>query len=160
MTPFYIDLRERYNEADIPESTEEQNQFFIFSPFMTVEETPLEQYLLYLLALRLMKTPDGLKTLRELGVQYLKTIGSVIGELEGASAAHWSVALVNQMTAVRVYRRLGLMTANEAAQLAADYKWLWNLLLSKDAIVDTLNGLANLTRAGSGAMTSLATGGA
>lgn len=123
---------------------EERDTFFIFSPFLSVEEAAFEQILLVLFALKLSKTPEGLTVLKELGIQYLKTLGKVLEELAYSSASGWLVALINSKLNLRICRRLGLMTANEAATLESSYNSIFIATIVKEGIVDSLGSLGSM----------------
>lgn len=127
-----------------PEDEANMSQFFVFSPFISpVGDQELEMMILLLAVVKLAKTPEGLKVLRDLGVKYLDTLGKTLIALEHSSSSNWLTALINQKLSLRVMRRLGLISATEAAGLEASYNWIFNAMYTKGFIVDTVSALTS-----------------
>lgn len=128
-----------------PKSKEEREQFFIFSPFTQVEDATPEMLIAALAAIKIAKMPKGLEILRDLGTEYLKTIGKIITALEVSSTTNWLNCWINQKLSLRVCRRMGLITGGDAASLESSYNMMFNVVMAKEAIVDTITALGSFT---------------
>lgn len=122
-------------------------QRFLFSPFTIPDETQLQQLIILLGIAKLSKTSEGLKVLQAVGVQYLKTLGTTLQALESSSSSNWLTAIVNQKLSLRVMRTLGLLSATEAANLEADYNYIFHVTIAKEGIVEGLAAAGTLARA-------------
>ena len=124
-----------------------QTQFFMFSPFLTPIEDPLfEQMIMGLVAVKLAKTPEGLKVLRDIAVQYLKTVSNIVSQLEESSSANWVTAMINQNLCLRICRRLGLISQTEAERLISKYTYMFNALMLKEGITETFTALGSFAK--------------
>jgi len=141
---------------EFPTTEEDQTQFFLFSPFIIGTDDPfLEQMLLALVAVKVAKTPEGLKVLRDLGIEYLRTIGKTLVALEDASTSNWVNCLLNQKLSMRVMRRLGLLTNTDYNTLNADYNQILKWVLLKEGITDTFQALGSFAKGVSGLIPAL-----
>lgn len=110
---------------------------------------------------RLSESPEGLKVLRDLGMEYLRTIGKVISTLSQSSSAHVISCAMNQYVACTIYQRLGLMSPHDAAETRA---WLdhqtGEAMLTERAgqSLGALTTLVNSTTTGGGETGSYAAG--
>lgn len=120
-------------------------QFFTFSPFLFQRDNTLEMLAIAFIVLKVAKQPDGLKTLKELGLQYIKTCGEVLKALEGASGGNWLICWINQKLSLRVLKRLGLVTVGDYASLEASYNSMFTVISAKEAIVDTITAVGSFT---------------
>lgn len=137
-----------YQESkdQFPTSKEEREQFFIFSPFMSMEDTTPEMLIAALVAIKIAKMPKGLEVLKALGIEYLKTIGKSIQALEEASTQGWLNCWINQKLSLRVMRRLGLITAQDAASLESSYNSMFTVVMAKEAVYDTITALGSFAK--------------
>lgn len=129
-----------------PDDKDAVTQFYLFSPYVSAEDPFLETMILALVGVKLMKTPEGLKVLRDLGVEYMKTVGKIVGELESSSSSNWMTALINQKLCLRVCRRLGLISTVEAATLDSSYNWIYDRNSLITGIADTFTGLGTFAK--------------
>jgi hypothetical protein len=107
----------------------------------------LEGPILLVIIARLSKTPEGLKVLREWGTHYLDNVGAIIKGIAVSSSANVYNCLINQYVAVRIYQRMGLMSAHDAIQTAAWVDHVMGLMITKGYFSDTLTGLTTLVNA-------------
>ena len=145
IVPWFDPANQQVKEQ-FPKTQEERENFFIFSPFMNIEDTSLETMILALAAIKIAKMPNGLEVLRDLGIQYLKTIGTTLQALEEASTQGWLPCWINQKLSLRVLRRLGLITAGDAASLESSYNMMFNVVIAKEGIVDTITALGSFAK--------------
>lgn len=133
------------DKGTLPTTQEERDDFFVFSPFSRIEDATPEMLIAALVAVKVAKQPKGLETLKALGVEYLKTIGKIMTALEGASTSNWLNCWINQKLSLRVCRRMGLITGHDAASLESSYNMMFNVVMAKEAIVDTITALGSFT---------------
>lgn len=124
-----------------PEEQADMTQFMIFSPFVMPVDIGIEPLLLLLGIVKLAKTDEGLKVLKDLGIEYLKTVGRVVSEIAMSSTQNWLTALLNQKLVGRICKRLGLISAHEMATLESSYHWIFATVIVKEGITDTLSAL-------------------
>jgi len=144
------DLAVGKTKPSFPEQDNPTTQRFLFSPLLIPSEGQLEQLVLLLGIVKLSKSPEGLKVLQAVAVQYLKTLGTTLEALETSSSSNWLTAIVNQKLSLRVMRRLGLITATEAANLEADYNYIFHITIAKEGIVEGLTAAGSLAKGLSG----------
>lgn len=140
---------EELDPSDYP-TGEDRDSLFIFSPFNISYDPTIEFLLMALVAVKLTKTDKGLSVLRDIGVQYLKTLGNVLTELESSSSSNWVTAWINQKLSMRVLRRLGLVTNEDFAHLDSSYNLMFTQLYAKEGIVDTFTALGTFFKGASG----------
>ena len=63
---------------------------------------------------KLSESEKGLTMLKEIIIKYLDTTGDVLVGLYKSSATHPITAIINKYTTMSIYKRLGLMTAEDA----------------------------------------------
>lgn len=133
-------------EGTLPTTQEERDDFFVFSPFSSIEDATPEMVIAALAAIKVAKMPKGLEVLRDLGTEYLKTVGKIMVALEAASTSNWLNCWINQKLSLRVCRRMGLITGHDAASLESSYNMMFNVVMAKEAIVDTITALGSLSQ--------------
>lgn len=127
-----------------PEDEANSTQFFLYSPFLESIDGELEQIILLMGIYKLSKTPEGLKVLRDIAVQYLKTTGVILSELLSAGTANWMNGLISAKLALRVCRRMGLISQTEAQSLNYSYNKMFDALIKKSIASDFFGSFAGL----------------
>lgn len=151
--------KEDPENPELPQTPEDRENFFIFTPFYGQDGIGLEQVVILLISVKLAKTPEGLKVLRDLGIQYLKTLGVTLEALERSSSQSWLTALINQKLSLNVFRRLGLISATDAMRLEVDYNHIFSITMAKEGITETLTALGTFFSGSSEMATAMMTGG-
>lgn len=105
----------------------DQGDFDRHGNFIALGPTPpgwpsqLSSIVLLLGFKKLSQTPEGVKAIQAIALEYLKSIGKIISTLSQSSSAHVISCAINQYVACTIYQRLGLMSPKDAMQTRA---WL------------------------------------
>lgn len=126
---------------------ERENKLVALGPAPPGTAGKIEGVLLLVLINRLSKTPEGLRSLREWGVQYLKSVGKIIEGISTSSAANVYNCIVNQYVAVRIYQRMGLISAHDAVQTCAWCDHVMGEMLKAGYFKESMGGLTTLVNA-------------
>jgi len=98
-----------------PRDLDKKGNVLAFGP-IAQEYSELETILLAMIAVKLLKTPDGQKHLVHLLETYLTQSASVLSSLQKSSSSNALTAICNQFVSCKVYARLGLMTSFDCLQ--------------------------------------------
>lgn len=126
---------------------ERENKLVALGPAPPGRAGKYEGLLLVGLILKFSKTPEGMRILREWGVAYLNNIGAIIRGISTSSAANVYNCIVNQYTAVRIYQRMGLISAHDAVQTCAWCDHVMGEMLKKEYFKESIGGLTTLVNA-------------
>ena len=146
-TKFSPDLQQwvGYIESGVDDARE--NKLVALGPAPPGLAGKLEGIVLLVAIARLSKTPEGLKVLREWGTHYLDNIGHIIRGISVSSSSNVYNCLINQYVAVRIYQRMGLMSAHDAIQTCAWCDHVMGLMINKGYFSESLTGLTTLVNA-------------
>lgn len=145
-TSFSPDLHQwvgSLKKADV----ERENKLVALGPAPPGLAGKLEGVLLVLVIARLSKTPEGLRILRQWGVSYLNNVGKIISGISTSSAANVYNCLINQYVAVRIYQRMGLISAHDAVQTCAWVDHVMGEMLKAGYFKASIGGLTTLVNA-------------
>lgn len=95
---------------------------------------------------KLAETEKGQALIQHIIKDYLGTVGGVLEELHKSSVASPWVAIMNNYVAVNIYKRLGLMSPNDATQCRA---WLDHFLgeaLKQQYVAESLTAVSTLVQ--------------
>ena len=127
--------------------TERENKLVALGPAPPGLAGKLEGYLLVVVIAKLLKTPGGLRVLNNWGVEYLKAVQAIISGISTSSSANIVNCIVNQYVAVRIYQRMGLMSAHDAVQTAAWCDHVMAEMIKAGYFKEAINGLTTLVNA-------------
>lgn len=127
--------------------TARENKFVALGPAPPGLAGRLEGVLLVVALARFSKTPEGMRILNNWGIQYLKAIQVIINGLATSSSANPLNCLFNGYLSVRIYQRLGLISAHDAVQTAAWFDHCFAELLKKSWFDSGIGGLTTLVNA-------------
>lgn len=113
------------------------------------EYSELETILLTLVAVKLLKTPDGQKQLVHLFETYLTQSAHVISSLQKSSASNAYTALINQFVSTKIYARMGLMSSFDAVQTEVWLDHVLGLFIAQEWLQQGMTGLTTLVDVGS-----------
>jgi len=119
-----------------------------FGP-MAQEYSELESVLVVLVAVKLLKTPEGQKQLAHLFETYLTQSAHVISSLQKSSASNAYTALINQFVSCKIYARMGLMTSFDALQTEVWLDHVLGLFIAQEWLQQGMTGLTTLVDVGS-----------
>jgi hypothetical protein len=126
------------------DSLSDLGKFVTLGPAPPGEYSGLIEGLILIVGLKkLSETPEGVRAIRDIVVQYLKTMGTIMSTLSQSSSAHVISCAINQYVACTIYQRMGMMSPHDATQTRA---WL-----------DHQTGEAMLTERGGHALGALTT---
>lgn len=101
--------------------------------------------LVLLVALKkLSETPEGIKVIRDLAIEYLREVGGILKGLHLSSSANPFNCAINGYICVRVYQRLGIISAHDAIQTCAWIDHYFSEMLKKDYFKDSITGLTSM----------------
>lgn len=95
---------------------ERENKLIALGPSPPGLSGTLEGLVLLLALKKLAQTPEGLRVIRDLGVQYLKSMATIMSTLSQSSSAHVISCAMNQYVACTIYQRMGMMSAHDAVE--------------------------------------------
>ena len=103
------------------------DEIALFSPF-AIDDVDQELVLLGagVVGLYLSKTDKGMGILKTISEQYFKTIASIVSSVAKGGSSHVISSLTAQMTIVRMMRRLGLISQQEANVIHHELVWAIN----------------------------------
>lgn len=139
---------EKYAEEHLSFVEDPASRHFIASPLFMEDQSPLETFLIFAAIVKLSKTPEGLRVLRDLGIHYLDNVGRIISTLEASSASNWLTAAINQRLCSHVMRRLGLIEHNAATEYTAWLSWVTGTMIAKGFITETIGALSSMGNIG------------
>jgi hypothetical protein len=116
---------------------------------MAQEYSELESVLVVLVAVKLLKTPEGQKQLAHLFETYLTQSAHVLSSLQKSSASNAFTAIFNQYVSCKIYARMGLMTSFDALQTEVWLDHCFGEMLKKDYVGELVGGLTTLVDVGS-----------
>jgi len=131
----------------LPADRERENKLVALGPAPPGLAGKVEGLILLVLVSRLSKTPEGLKILKDWGTSYLNNIGKIITGISTSSAANVYNCLINQYVAVRIYQRMGLMSAHDAVQTAAWLDHAMGEMIKAGYFKESIGGLTTLVNA-------------
>jgi len=114
---------------------------------------PLGQYseidalLIGVLLFKLLKTPEGMRTLGILGKSYLDNMGKVIASMQHASASNWLTAMMNQVACSNIYVRMGLISPIDHYRNLLWIDHIFGEMLKYGYVTDTVGSLTSLVNA-------------
>jgi hypothetical protein len=126
---------------------ERENKLIALGPFPPGMSGKFEGFLFTVLLIKLSQTPEGLKVLDTWGRAYLQNLGRIISGIAQSSSANVYNCLINQYVAIRLYQRMGLISAHDAVQSAAWVDHVMGEMLKAGYFKDTLQGLTTLVSA-------------
>jgi len=120
------------------------DELALFSPF-TIEDVDQELLVLgaLLAGVYLSKTERGTKLLNTIIKEYFGTISSIVSSVSRSGATHTISALTSQMLTVRMIRRLGLITNDEANSIHHELMWAINKVFIPD-VISSISGLGTM----------------
>lgn len=117
----------------------------VFSP-ITEKKMTLENMLLIGVIVKLSKTPEGLKVLRDVAVKYLDSCAKIIDSVQAASAQNWLTALNNQHMSAGIAHRIGLLDDGAYLKVVDHYRNVFDKMFTLAAITDTLGSVGTLVQ--------------
>jgi hypothetical protein len=109
----------------------------------------VEGLVLLVLIKKLLQTPEGVRTFGELAKAYLNNVGKIITGLSTSSAANVYNCLTNQYVAIRIYQRMGLVSAHDAVQTCAWVDHTMGNMIRMGYFKEGIGGLTTLVNASS-----------
>lgn len=131
----------------LPQDRERENKLVALGPAPPGFAGKAEGVILLMLIARLSKTPEGLRILGEWGKSYLNNVGKIISGISMSSAANVYNCIINQYVAVRIYQRVGLISAHDAVQTAAWCDHVMGEMLKAGYFKESIGGLTTLVNA-------------
>ena len=126
---------------DILHVKDQKGNMVVFGP--SAEFSELEAGLLVVAAAKLMKTKEGVETLRSIAVTYLNNMGRIISSMQAASASNWLTAAACSS----IYRRLGLISPADHYRNLLWIDHIFGEMLLKDYVRETVGSLTTLVNA-------------
>jgi len=109
------------------------DDFMLFSPFAIDDvDQELVMFGAAAVGLYLSKTERGMKLLDTMVKQYFGTISSITSSMAKGGSTHPISAMTSQMTTIRMMRRLGLLSQQEANAIHSSLIDIINKMLVKD----------------------------
>lgn len=105
---------------------------------------------------KLSETEKGHELILKLSKEYLNTLGGVLEELHKSSVASPYIAAMNSYVAINIYKRLGLMSPNDATQCRAWIDHFFGEMLLTERGGNSLTALSTLVQGGAKAGAALA----
>jgi hypothetical protein len=126
---------------------ERENKLVALGPAPPGFAGKAEGMIFLLLIARFSKTPQGMRILRDWGTVYLNNIGKIITGLATSSSSNVYNCLINAYKEVRIYQRMGLMSAHDAVQTCAWVDHVMGEMLKAGYFKESLGGLTTLVNA-------------
>lgn len=111
------------------------------------EYSELEALLIVVAFKKFMDTPEGQKYLRDIIVEYLKSMATVVSSMQKSSSSNAMTALMNQYSITNVFKRIGLITAFDATQTKVWLDHYFGELLKLTYVGEIVGGLTTLVDA-------------
>lgn len=120
----------------------------LFSPII-IEDVDEELVLFGAAAvgLYLSKTDKGMDILNTLAKQYFTTIASIVSSVQKGGSTHPISSMTAQMVTVRMLRRLGLISRQEANAIHHELVWAINKV-AVPAILESITGVGTMVFGG------------
>jgi hypothetical protein len=131
-----------------PRDINRKGNVLAFGP-MAQEYSELEAILLTLVAVKLLKTPEGQKHLVHLFETYLTQSAHVISSLQKSSSSNALTAICNQFVSCKIYARMGLMTSFDALQAEVWLDHQIGEIIKSNYVGEMIGGLTTLVDVGS-----------
>ena len=111
--------------------------FMLFSPFALEEvDQELIMFGAAAIGLYLSKTDRGMKLLETMVNRYFGTISNIVSSVAKGGSTHLFSSLTAQMITIRMMRRLGLITNQEANAIQSELMWTINKIIAKEMVGD------------------------
>lgn len=123
----------------------EKEEHFAFSP-LNAELLSFENLALLLLIVKLSKTPEGIKTLKELAIKYLDSCARIVESVEDACHSNWLTALNNQHIAASIAHRIGLIDDGSYMKIMEHYRSVFDKMWEKSFIENTVGSITTLVQ--------------
>lgn len=121
---------------------------FTSLPYIFGSDNTLMELLVAAIAIKLSKTPEGLRVVRDVAVHYIDNIGRIVSTLEASSAANWLTCAINQRLCARILKNMGMITTNECNEYMSWTSWVVGAMIAKGFVTDTLSSLSSMGNIG------------
>lgn len=91
-----------------------------FSP--ATQDLSFENLFLVVALIKLMKTPEGMKSLERIVIKYLDSCSQIVASVESACHQNWLTALNNQHIAAAIAHRIGLIDDGGYIKIMEHYR--------------------------------------
>ena len=120
----------------------------LFSPF-AIDDVDEELVMIgaAVIGLKLSKTDKGMDLLGILAKQYFGTISSIVSSVQKGGSTHPISSMTAQMVTVRMMRRLGLISQQEANAIHHELVWAINKV-AVPAILESITGVGTMVFGG------------
>lgn len=135
--------------ADEVYATPEQH--VVFGP-ATQEMLTLENAVLALVIFKLMKTPEGMKSLERITIKYLDSCARIVESVEQSCHSNWLTALDNQFITATIGHRIGLIDDGGYIRIMEHYRGVFDKMLVQKYVVE---GLSTFVQTVQGSQTTM-----
>ena len=115
-----------------------------FSP--ATQELSLENLFLVVAIVKLSKTPEGMKHLKDIIIKYLDSCARIIESVQDACHSNWLTALDNQFITATIAHRIGLVDDGGYIRIVEHYRGVFDKMLISDVALGTLSGVTTLVQ--------------
>ena len=111
-----------------------------FSPAMQ-ETLSLENLMLAILVVKLSRTAEGTKHLKDIIIKYLDSCARIVESVEEACHSNWLTALNNQHIAASISHRIGLIDDGSYIKIMEHYRSVFDKMLVQKYFLDGITTL-------------------
>jgi hypothetical protein len=130
-----------------PKDMDRTGNFLTFNP--TAQYGEVTSLLVLALAVKMSKTPEGMKLLAGIINKYLDTVGDCITSMQKASASSSLTAMINQYACTSIYERFGLISPLNAQRTKLWIDHIWGQTLNIDYFQYIAQGITTLVQGSS-----------
>lgn len=120
-----------------------ENKRAAYSPF-SAETFTLDNAVMAIAIMKLIKTPDGVKTIEKLFIKHMESLTKMLDSIEGSGNTNWVTAGYSQIMASNLLHRFGLVNDGDHLRLTDHVRVTFDKMWQSGFINDTVGSLTTM----------------